>query len=498
MNTHLLALEAHDDLVSVRDRMSWAKTPRILLVWPKGRKIALRPVDLKILQRHAASLGAELGLVTRDGHIRREAVALGLPVFETAGAAQRSEWPIRLPRSLRLRRSDPAELRTQRAEAQVKESGWRASPLVRIGAFALGVLAVLTVAGLFVPHGRVALFPESQMQRIVIPVVADPSVSSVFITGTIPSRQIRLELTITRAGPVTGSLVVPQSEAEGLARFRNLTEASVPIPAGTVVRTLDSPPVRFVTTDGGATPEGLGETVDIPIQSLGQGAAGNLDAEQIQAIEGSLGLLLAVTNPEPTTGGSGTKSPAPSDEDRANLREATLAELKLLAADEARSALQIGDLVFPDSVVVNNLLEETYDPPAGQSATRLTLTLRADVTVSYASADDLNQLADLAWSASLPEGYFPVNEIYQFPSSLETPVTDEDGVTRWRMPLERRLLKRANLSQVLQMVLGRSPESARRNLVAAFDWEKEPQITVTPPWWPWLPIAPFQIDVIIQ
>jgi hypothetical protein len=498
MNTHLLALEAHDDLVSVRDRMSWAKTPRILLVWPKGKKIALRPVDLKILQRHAASLGAELGLVTRDGRIRREAAALHLPVFESAGAAQREEWPARLPRSLRLRKSNPSNLRAQRAEVQVNESGWRASPLVRILAFALGVLAVLTVAGLFVPRGRVVLFPESQMQSIVIPVIADPSVSSVFIAGTIPSREIRLEVTLTRAGPVTGALSVPQSEAEGLARFRNLTEASVPIPAGTVVRTLDSPPVRFVTTDGGATPEGIGETVDIPIQSLGQGAAGNLDAGRIQAVEGSLGLLLAVTNPEPTAGGSGTKSPAPSEADRANLREATLAELKLTAADDARGELQIGDLVFPDSVVINNILEETYDPPAGQSATRLTLTLRAEVTVSYASADDLNRLADLALTASLPEGFVPVDGNDPLPPPLAAPVTDENGITHWQMPLERRLLKQVNVSRVLQMILGRTPEAARQNLIEASDWESAPQITVNPSWWPWLPIAPFQIEVVMQ
>lgn len=498
MNTHLLALEPHDDLVSVRDRMSWAKTPRILLIWPKGRKIPLRPVDLKVLQRHAASLGAELGLVTRDDRIRREAAALGLPVFESAGAAQRQEWPVGFPKSLRRRRVDPAALRAQRAAAQVNESGWRASPLVRIGAFALGVLAVLTVAGLFVPRGRVALFPESRTQSIVIPVVADPSISSVFITGTIPSRQIHLEAAVTRAGPVTGSLAVPQSEAEGVARFRNLTEASVPIPAGTVVRTLDSPPVRFVTTDGGATPEGVGETVDIPIQSLGQGAAGNLEAGQIQVIEGSLGLVLAVTNPDPTMGGSGTVSPAPSEEDRANLREAALADLRSAAADQARAELAPGDLVFPDSVVINNILEETYDPPLGQSAARLLVTLRAEVTVSYASVDDLRRLADLALAASLPEGFIPANGNERLPSPLAAPVTDENGVTRWEMLLERRLLKQVDVSRVLQAILGRTPEAARQNLSESFDWESAPQVTVSPAWWPWLPVAPFQIDVVMQ
>jgi hypothetical protein len=53
MKTQLLALESHDDLISVKDKMSWAKTPRILLIWPKGEQVELRPLDLKMLQPSA-------------------------------------------------------------------------------------------------------------------------------------------------------------------------------------------------------------------------------------------------------------------------------------------------------------------------------------------------------------------------------------------------------------------------------------------------------------
>ena len=89
MKTQIIMLESHDDLISVRDRMSWAKTPRILLVWPKYEKVALRQVDLKVLQRHASSLGAQLGLVTRARRVRQDAEALRIPVFESTGQAQR-------------------------------------------------------------------------------------------------------------------------------------------------------------------------------------------------------------------------------------------------------------------------------------------------------------------------------------------------------------------------------------------------------------------------
>src|SRR4029450_12459928 len=102
MKTQIITLESHDDVISVRDRMSWAKTPRILLVWPKYEKVTLRQVDLKVLQRHALSLGAQLGLVTRTRRVRDDAEALRIPVFESTGQAQRVAWP--KPRRRKLMR----------------------------------------------------------------------------------------------------------------------------------------------------------------------------------------------------------------------------------------------------------------------------------------------------------------------------------------------------------------------------------------------------------
>ncbi len=73
MKTQIIALAAHDDLISVRDQMSWAKAPRILLVWPAREQVALKALDLRILQQHARELGAQMGLVARGAGIRRDA-----------------------------------------------------------------------------------------------------------------------------------------------------------------------------------------------------------------------------------------------------------------------------------------------------------------------------------------------------------------------------------------------------------------------------------------
>src|SRR5512141_890960 len=144
MKTQIITLESHDDLISVRDRMSWAKTPRILLVWPKYEKVTLRQVDLKVLQRHAVSLGAQLGLVTRTRRVREDAEALKIPVFESTGQAQRVAWlePRRRKWTHRPPRKD---LRAKRDQLPAGEAAWRAHPAVRVGALTLGVFSVLAL-----------------------------------------------------------------------------------------------------------------------------------------------------------------------------------------------------------------------------------------------------------------------------------------------------------------------------------------------------------------
>src|ERR671929_1716612 len=130
MKTQIITLESHEELISVRDRMSWAKTPRILLVWPKYEKVALRQVDLRVLQRHATSLGAQLGLVTRARRVRNDAEALKIPVFESPGQAQRVAWP--KPRRRRWTPHPPRkDLREQREMVLAKEEAWRTHPVLR-------------------------------------------------------------------------------------------------------------------------------------------------------------------------------------------------------------------------------------------------------------------------------------------------------------------------------------------------------------------------------
>jgi hypothetical protein len=496
VKTQLIALELHDDLTSVKDKMSWAKTPRILLIWPKGETIDLRPLDLKILQRHARSLGATLGLVTRDPRVRREAAALKLPVFNSPRAAQAGRWlPPENPEFHSSRNAH--SLRVLRDVVHPGQASWQANPIIRFGTFVLGVLAVLMLALLFLPHAEITLSPESRTQELTIPVTADPSLRSVIITGGVPAYEDTYEIMGTQQIPSTGEMAVPESEAKGVAHFRNLTSSRIQIPMGTVVHTLGASPISFVTTQQAEIAAGAGRTVDVPIEAVGAGALGNLEIDLIQVIEGPLGLSLAVTNPAPTSGGTERTVAAPSAGDRERLRDLLMESLRNQVQLEMLADLPIGSVILPDTVRDVVVLEEVVDPPAGKTGGTLTLTMRVKFTAQYASGNDLSELSSLVLSASLEDGFSPVSEIPAF-RTVGIPVTDETGRTDFNLQMERQIRRAVDARRVLSLVQGRSTESALSLLEASFKLSFPPVIKVTPGWWPWLPLAPFRTDVVIQ
>jgi hypothetical protein len=501
MKTQIITLESHDDLISVRDRMSWAKTPRILLVWPKYEKVTLRQVDLKVLQRHALSLGAQLGLVTRTRRVREDAEALRIPVFESTGQAQRVAWPKpRRRKWSRHARSAPRkDLREQRDQVSdgAERDGWRTHPIVRVGAFIIGVSSVLILVALFIPRAQVVLHPASKIQSIVLPVTASPSIDSVFITGSMPAHEQRVIVDGSQTVVVTGEGVTPQSKAKGAVIFRNLTQQAVRVPVGTVVRTADASAIRFVTTSDGELEAGVGKMLELPIEAIEGGLSGNVDAETIVVVEGRLGLSLSVTNPEATTGGREIPSVQASDADRERAKDQLMETLGNEARAQLANQMKSGDILFEDTFSVSQILSEVYDPPAGAAGTKLTLTMQVEFSMRYASASDLNQLAVLALNASLPLGFSAASETITL-KSVARPLSNDDGSTRWTMRAERRIVQQINNSQVTQMIQGIGSTRARTLLKKNLPLEGSPQVNLSPSWWPWVPIVPFRISVVMQ
>jgi Baseplate J-like protein len=494
MKTQVIKLDSHDDVTSVRDKMSWAKTERILLVFPRRFRILARTLDLRLLQRHAATLGALLAIVSRSDDQRRSAEELNIPAFVRIASAQRKTWEREKAPGKPSRRFARPDLDLMRREAFPPEAPWRSIFGFRFLFFTMAVLAILAVFSLFIPSATIFLSPATRQQSLTLSMSASRMLTTFNLAGGLPARLNSIIVEHSKTVHVTGLVAIPDGRAQGLARFRNLTTSLAGIPAGTVISTYLSPPVRFATTMDAVVAAGIDKTVDVPIQAIEAGSTGNLSADLLIAIEGELGTSLAVTNPGPTAGGSDRTAAIQTSADRSHLRETMRAEILAECKTKLQQSLMPGDIYFPDTLAVSQVLSETYFPAEGQSGDTLSLTFRLQCQVEYAAQSDVNTLAQMSLDANLPGGFAPAsNRLTMLPASI--PLTGADGITHWDMQAQQLLRARLDLLQAVQFSIGRKPADAILKLKESLPLAVSPVIQVKPSWWPWMPVVPFRITI---
>jgi baseplate J-like protein len=504
MKTYLIQLEPHDDLVSVRDKMSWAKAPRILLVWsPRRRRLSLNEMDFTLLRRHAGSLGADVALVTSQRSLRRIAEHANIPVYRTTTEAQRAALLAGEPAPVGnveqgsgqkaladVRRRRKRLERRRQAGAPGEGPAWTARLPTRLGFFALGVTSLLLLLLVFLPSADVRLRPATKLQSLTLPVSASPHVESIGLSGILPARTMTLSLSGSDSATATGSLLVPAAFARGTVTLSNLTNEAVQVPEGTVLLSGTDTPRRFVTSANVQVPAGVGQTANVGVRALQGGAAGNLAAGSTLAFEGPLGLSIAAANAAALTGGADDRQRAPAEDDRSDLYTRLSAALAEQALEQARSS---AGLVFPDTLMTSKTLREDYSPAAGQPGTELTLELAQGFQVTYAGRDDLVALAVAALDASLPAGYEAApGDIILTPVS--DPATDSDGATHWEMHASRTIRTALTPGDVIAQIRGRPLVQARAAL-ALLHLMSAPEIRLHPAWLPFVPLIPLRISV---
>jgi hypothetical protein len=496
MKTYIIQLEQHDDLISVRDKMSWAKSPRILLVWPSRRKVNIRPLDLVLLKRHASALGSQLGIVSKSGEIRRSASDSEIPVFKTPAEAQKEIWKIEpILRTEVRKRIDPSDLRDMKEELKTSEPAGVKSPSARIWIFSAGVLAVLVFFIILLPSATIQITPITQPQNITIPIVVDPSATDVNISGIVPAYPISTTVEGKDELPATGKMTVPEGRASGVVRFTNLTQTKVLIPEGTIINIISDPSIRFSVTQAGEVPEGVGESIDIPVRALLEGYAGNLPADSLKLIEGSLGLYLSVTNPDPTTGGMDAEKTSPTDADRHKLYKQAEELLSVQAMAEIEAQVPPGGFLIADSLHAEKESID-FDPPLGEPGANLSLDLIQTYQAYYISAEDLIKLGTLVLDSTLPGGYSPLaGSMVATPSG--TPTVGDGGEIAWELTAERLITKDIDDMTIITKVLGKTPNSAIKNL-SEIKMVGSPKINISPPWWLLMPSIPMRITVEME
>jgi len=213
--------------------MNWSKTPRILLVLPRRKKIDLNKLDLKLIQRHAKNLGAELGLVTKSRRIIRAANELNIPVFSTNLSAQHSSW-VKEEIKKHPRRRKKKNLRQWQAEVHPAEAKWREHPAVRLSFSALAALAILSLAFAFIPSAIIQIQPPKRILSLTIPVRADESLTQVYISGGIPAQRKSVILTGDETLRASGQKRMPLNQGKNFILHKRLTPPEKRPPCGQI------------------------------------------------------------------------------------------------------------------------------------------------------------------------------------------------------------------------------------------------------------------------
>lgn len=502
MKTQIIKLEEHDDLISIRDRMGWGKTGRILLVWPQDGAILLNQLEITLLQRHSQTLGAQLGLITRDGEIRTHASELGIPTYRNLHQAQQAIW--RTPRRIRREQTNRA-IRLRQGREGAPRLDLRAekpppavlnlSPGVRWTAFALGVLAVLAIGAVIVPRGEIRLQPEVQEQKLEFTVQADPQARGISLAGIVPTDEIMVVVEGRDQLTASGSTSIPDQPAGGLVVLTNLSDREVTIPSGLVVSTTSEPVIRFGTTRQGVLAPGPGTTINLPVRALQPGAAGNIAAGEIRAIEGPLGIELAAANPRSFSGGRNIQSLAPRPGDYTRLSARLTESLRQTALGEIRAALAPGDVLIESSLALSRTLEEIFQPVEIQPANELSLNLRLEYNAQIARQVDLVALAENILNARLPDGFTPQAGSLLL-TSLDEPEVTADGEASWSMLALRSIQAAITPETAIQLVMGLEPQVASEKLAQSLPLSAPVEIQMQPGWWPRLPMLPFRISVV--
>ncbi len=485
MKVHIINLDPEDDHVSVRDKISWARSPKVILVWPRRGRPLDRRLDLAVVQRHAGRLGLDLGLMTFDPAIISNAERLNLPVFDSLERLPLGTWAEEQKAT-----PAPEERRslTELREARDADNG----ALVQLGergrqiVVGVSIMAVLALAISILPSAEIVLNPAAIPIERNLSIWIDPlpASSSTMVQG----QSVTAEISGAIRADTTGRIRLPQATAAGEIEFINLTDGEISIPAGTGLRAGD---VRFLTTEGADLDSGEDSSIILAVEAVEPGISGNIAAGAIDSVEGPLGFLVTASNPERTQGGRDQVSGAVSADDMEKLRIDLEAELLENAENDLATQLDRGYELIPGSLRVTEVVDERYDIGLGEAAESLGLALVLKIEGLAYSVPLVREAAEQELLALLPKNRMLI------PGSLSLEAVDsaEDWPSMEVLfAIEGALAKTVDRDQLRQSILGDQKADAAARLKQLLGLEQAPLIKTSPSWMPWVPWLGMRID----
>jgi len=496
MKTYILKLEAHDDVISTRDKMAWGKQARIVVVFPQRGEILRRRLDLILLQRCAKSLGAQMALVCDDPAVVENADELSIPVFAKLEDAQKLSWRRGRshPKILDIRESKLDRLNELKQELPRRQGESEGNLWLRLGVFSIGVLSVLALVALFVPSVTIILPLAQQQQSLTLDISASPDVPEANVSGNVPLHSLSVVVEQQGQLPSSGTLSVGDQAASGTVQLTNLTSQDVQVPTHTMITTQTDPVVQFETISAADVPAGSANSVDVPIRALRPGTSGNVGAGTITAMEGDVGLQVAVTNSAPTTGGTDKQIVTPSNADLETLRGQVLDKLRQSALTDLTSLAGPDTELLASTLSQDAILNEEDTPTPGDPADTLQVKMQVRYKIWAVSKADLATVAKAALNANLPTGFGGADDTLKL-SDVSQPVKSGVSTYQWHVQADRTIQATWSRQTVVGATLGQEPALEANLLKSLVEMRDEPQINLRPAWWFRMPYLAFQVTV---
>lgn len=488
MKTSIIQLEPHDDVISIRDKITWCKTSRILLIWPV-KSPELHKMDCVLIQRASKQMGTQLAFVTEDEKINFIAQELGIPVFGSMSQAHKQFWRRPKTKKKSFARNSPLELPNRYNNPP--PPNWVDRRPVRVGLFCSGIFAILALMGFLLPEAKIILYPIREIQTVTLDVHPNQNITSINVSGGVPAQIRSIVVEGEDSLPSSGTMKIPVRPAIGIVEFTNLTGEVFQVPAGQIISTTRDPSLRFIVMQSFEMAGKVNQKREARIQAVMPGEKGNVRAGEIQAVEGSLGFKVAVTNPSPTSGGEDQISPAPSIEDYQVLRERLILQLKQTAIKELTTAIG-KDYLLEATMRLNKVVNEVVDPPDNISGEILRLTLRAEFAVWTVKAEDMEILAQRSMDAGLPDTQIEIPGTLVIKPSENIHI-DGDYID-WQVSISRQVERIIDRERILALVIGKTIDEAKANLESNEKFEQSPRVHLSPVWWPRMPLLGFRIS----
>jgi hypothetical protein len=502
-----IQLEPNDDVPHVRDRLSFIRGRRVLLIWPENGTALTRKLDLVLVQREAKRRAIQLALVTHDILVTQHAEELGISVFETIDSSERGRWKRGRTKVFTQRhhkpKDDPEPDDLIEVASRVKKQH-RSVSAIRYALERLMVLAIVVVvfgftAYVVAPSADVMITLPSEELRVETSITADPIVSDVDVeNGVIPATILRAEVTSSGTIETTGSSSLGNLAAIGVVVFTNQSLNRVEIPANTIVATNTGTPIRFRTISDVSVRGGVGERAETAIEALAEndGNPSNVDAGTITVVEGSLAGVVNVLNLSPTTGGETRQFSSFTEDDRNRLLSIVRTQLQSTAYDEMRSNISDGQIIVIETIRIAEERDDwtTFDHQVGEITPTVSLTMR--VIVEAVSIDDRfgRQILFARLSAQKPSGQVLIADSFNYERGA---VTNVNGNTV-TFTANGNVSANAEISTIrlAERIANQSVEQAQQIILQEANFAPiTVDIQISPQGFSQMPILPIRINI---